>query len=97
MDDNEKQCCGNCKYAAYSRENGYVCENMNSDYASDYVEHDHGCEEWSFLIRYIAVVYFGFMVVVSFLNIVLGERPCDRIMSIINFCTSIVAIYFITH
>ena len=51
----------------------------------------------SFLIRYIAVVYFGFMVVVSFLNIVLGEKPCDRIMSIINFCTSIVAIYFITH
>lgn len=51
----------------------------------------------SFLIRYIAVVYFGFMVVVSFLNIVLGERPRDRIMSIINFCTSIVAIYFITH
>lgn len=46
MDDNEKLCCGNCKYAAYSRENGYVCENMNSDYASDYVEHDHGCEEW---------------------------------------------------
>lgn len=51
----------------------------------------------SFFIRYIAVVYFGFMVVVSFLNIVLGERPRDRIMSIINFCTSIVAIYFITH
>lgn len=51
----------------------------------------------SFLIRYIAVVYVGFMVVVSFLNIVLGERPRDRIMSIINFCTSIVAIYFITH
>lgn len=46
MDDNEKLCCGNCKYAAYSRENGYVCENMDSDYASDYVEHDHGCEEW---------------------------------------------------
>jgi hypothetical protein len=51
----------------------------------------------SFLIRYIAVVYFGFMVVVSFLNIVLCERPRDRIMSIINFCASIVAIYFITH
>lgn len=51
----------------------------------------------SFLIRYIAVVYFGFMVVVSFLNIVLGERPRDRIVLIINFCASIVAIYFITH
>lgn len=51
----------------------------------------------SFMIRYITVVYFGFMVLVSFLNIVLGERPRDRIMSIINFCTSIVAIYFITH
>ena len=51
----------------------------------------------SFLIRYIAVVYFGFMVVVSFLNIVLGEKPRERIMSIINFCASIVAIYFITH
>lgn len=24
MDDNEKQCCGNCKYAAYSREN-FMC------------------------------------------------------------------------
>lgn len=46
MDDNEKQCCGNCKYAAYSRENGYVCENMDSYYLADYVEHDHGCEEW---------------------------------------------------
>ena len=46
MDDNEKLCCGNCKYASYSRENGYVCENMDSDYASDYVEHDHGCEDW---------------------------------------------------
>lgn len=51
----------------------------------------------SFLIRYIAVVYFGFMVVVSFLNIVLGEKPRERIMAIINFCASIVAIYFITH
>lgn len=46
MDDNEKLCCGNCKYTAYSREDGYVCKNMNSDYASDYVEYDHGCEEW---------------------------------------------------
>lgn len=46
FDDNEKQCCGNCKYAAYSRENGYVCENMDSYYLADYVEHDHGCEEW---------------------------------------------------
>ena len=51
----------------------------------------------SFLIRYIAVVYFGFMVVVSFLNIVLGEKPRERIMSIINFYASIVAIYFMTH
>lgn len=47
MDDNEKQCCGNCKYAAYIRENdGYVCENMDSYYVSDYVEYDHRCEEW---------------------------------------------------
>lgn len=48
MDDNEKQCCGNCKYAEYSREreNCYVCENMDSYYLADYVEHDHGCEEW---------------------------------------------------
>lgn len=46
MDDNEKQCCGNCKYAAYSRENGYVCENMDSYYVSDYVEYDNRCEEW---------------------------------------------------
>ena len=45
MDDNEKLCCGNCKYAS-CRDNGYVCENMDSDYASDYVEHDQGCEEW---------------------------------------------------
>lgn len=51
----------------------------------------------SFMIRYIAVVYFGFMVVVSFLNIVLGEKPRERIMAIINFCASIVAIYFMTH
>nr|DAG30062.1 MAG TPA: hypothetical protein [Caudoviricetes sp.] len=51
----------------------------------------------SFMIRYITVVYFGFMVVVSFLNIVLGEKPRERIMAIINFCASIVAIYFITH
>lgn len=51
----------------------------------------------SFMIRYITVVYFGIMVLVSFLNIVLGEKPRERIMSIINFCTSIVAIYFITH
>lgn len=47
MDDNEKQCCGNCKYAACSRENdGYVCENMDSYYLADYVEYDHRCEEW---------------------------------------------------
>lgn len=51
----------------------------------------------SFMIRYITVVYFGIMVLVSFLNIVLGEKPRERIMSIINFCTSIAAIYFITH
>lgn len=37
MDDNEKLCCGNCKYASYSRENGYVCENMDSYYLADYV------------------------------------------------------------
>ena len=46
MDDNEKLCCGNCKYASYSSENGSVCENMDSYYVSDYVEYDHRCEEW---------------------------------------------------
>lgn len=51
----------------------------------------------SFMIRYITVVYFGIMVLVSFLNIVLVEKTWERITAIINFCTSIAAIYFITH
>lgn len=51
----------------------------------------------SFVIRYITVVYFGIMVLVSFLNIVLDEKTWERITAIINFCASIVAIYFITH
>lgn len=51
----------------------------------------------SFMIRYITVVYFGIMVLVSFLNIVLGEKTWERITAIITFCTSIAAIYFITH
>lgn len=37
--------CGNCNYANYSEEDGYVCANMDSEYATDFVEHDHVCDE----------------------------------------------------
>ena len=42
----EKECCGNCKYGHYSKEQGYLCTNCDSEYAADFVEHEHWCEEY---------------------------------------------------
>lgn len=43
----EKQkCCGNCEHGEYDKDYGYSCSNDNSWYFSDYVEHDHQCDEW---------------------------------------------------
>lgn len=41
-----KTCCGNCKYAYYDKEQGYVCTNDDSEYIADFVEYEHWCEEF---------------------------------------------------
>jgi len=40
------RCCGTCRYSRYEPTQGYVCENGDSDYCADFVEHDFVCEEW---------------------------------------------------
>lgn len=41
-----EQNCGNCKHADYDSEQGYICLNDNSEYLSDFVEHDHWCSDY---------------------------------------------------
>lgn len=41
-----KECCGTCKYGLCVKTNGYVCSNCESDYAADFVEFNHVCDEW---------------------------------------------------
>lgn len=39
--------CGTCKYHGYEHTSkGWVCENEESDYFSDWTEYEDGCEEW---------------------------------------------------
>lgn len=38
--------CGNCNYCAENGED-LVCVNQDSEYASDYVEEAHTCDEWN--------------------------------------------------
>lgn len=48
-----KECCGNCKWHQYDDcFDDWVCENLESDYCSDYTSHNDCCDkfeekEWS--------------------------------------------------
>jgi len=44
--EREKKCCGTCDCSYYNRENGYVCENEDSEYYGDYVEFSHTCGDY---------------------------------------------------
>lgn len=46
FDEEIKKCCGTCAYSCYDRTNGYVCVNDQSEYAADFVEYDHVCEDY---------------------------------------------------
>lgn len=37
--------CSNCDYCAEGGED-LVCKNEQSEYFSDFVEPDHGCDDW---------------------------------------------------
>ena len=41
-----KKCCGTCAYSCYDKMNDYVCGNAQSEYAADFVEYDHVCEDY---------------------------------------------------
>lgn len=40
----EKECCGKCKYSGIDREFLFICDNENSEYYTDYMEYDYGCD-----------------------------------------------------
>lgn len=46
FDEEIKKCCGTCAYSCYDRMNDYVCVNDQSEYAADFVEYDHVCEDY---------------------------------------------------
>lgn len=37
--------CGTCKHSCYGKD-GSVCVNAESEYFKDWIEYDHGCNEW---------------------------------------------------
>ena len=37
--------CGTCKHSRYEKD-GSVCVNAESEYFMDWIEYDHGCDEW---------------------------------------------------
>lgn len=37
--------CGTCKHSRYGKD-GSVCVNAESEYFMDWIEYDHGCNEW---------------------------------------------------
>lgn len=41
-----ERCCGTCEYGSYSKTDGYVCTNNESEYVADYTEYSHSCENW---------------------------------------------------
>lgn len=43
----EGEVCGTCDWCKFDPEGGdYVCKNYHSDYYTDYVPYEHGCEHW---------------------------------------------------
>lgn len=40
------ECCGTCEYGYYDKVNGYICVHPDSDYAADFVEYEHCCDEY---------------------------------------------------
>ena len=40
------RCCKTCEYCIYDSEQGYICDNILSEYVSDFVEADHYCDEY---------------------------------------------------
>ena len=44
---NKEECCGNCKYHYYDREDeDWVCDCQNSEYYTDYTGYTDKCEEY---------------------------------------------------
>ena len=47
MSENEKRCCGTCKWHQYDDSgDDFVCANTGSEYWTDYTDYEDGCEEW---------------------------------------------------
>lgn len=43
----EKKVCGTCKHHQFENiDEGYVCTNSESEYLSDWTEHNHTCDCW---------------------------------------------------
>ena len=45
QDEEEKECCGNCKYHKADKRD-YLCTNEDSEYHADYTRYEDGCMEW---------------------------------------------------
>ena len=45
-EERQKECCGTCGCSCYNRDEGYMCDNDDSEYYGDYVEYRHSCEEY---------------------------------------------------
>lgn len=40
------ECCGTCKHSSYTKEQGWVCTNADSEYIADFVEYKHTCDSY---------------------------------------------------
>ncbi|MDL2219196.1 hypothetical protein LJC04_02490 [Ruminococcaceae bacterium OttesenSCG-928-O06] len=40
------ECCGTCKYHHENIDDGWVCDNSDSEYYTDWTDHEHGCDMW---------------------------------------------------
>lgn len=40
------ECCGTCKHSSYTKEQGWVCTNAESEYVADFTEYSHTCDSY---------------------------------------------------
>ena len=44
----DRECCGTCKWHKQDEyfEEDWICCNAYSDFATDYTDYNHSCDEW---------------------------------------------------